>query len=80
MRTKSLKLNGNTIEVILVCGGPGFKVYHAIGIPGYILKIGRNTVVSEEKIVARYVTLKYQPIVEQNSIIEEFDAFIKKHN
>ncbi len=81
MRTKELKFDGKKVEAVLVAGGPGFKIYSATGVDGWLLKVGRQTILVADKtpessIVGKYINLRYQPISEQKAVKEEFDKFV----
>lgn len=81
MRTKDLKVGGKTVEAVLLAGGPGFKIYHASGVDGVILALGRKQFVVAEsdpdfKTVMQYVNLKYQKLSDQEAIKQEFKKLI----
>ena len=82
MRTTELKIGKDKKESVLVAGGKGFKVYSTSGFNGWILVIDRKVHIIEEdgpdiKTVAKYVNLRYQPISEQNLIIENFNDLVE---
>jgi hypothetical protein len=75
MRFKQMKINGKTIDALLIAYGPDYKLYSNEG--RYILQTGREkTVIMEEdseyKIVSQFVVLKYQDISEQENIKNRF--------
>lgn len=83
MRTKQIKVNNQSIEALLVAGGKGFTIYTAKGINGWILSVQKNVLAFDEahphfETVAKYVTIKYQPIKKHNSIQKNFDKLISK--
>lgn len=82
MRTKQLKHDGQTIEAILVCGGPGFKVYFGSDSIGWLISIGRkvfNVSVDSRNFITvnRYINLKYQRPDLLEGIKKDFDAFLE---
>ena len=82
MRTTQLKIGNEKREAILVAGGPGFKIYSAYGIPGWVVVIGKKVYIVDEKhaefkTVGRYLTLKYQPQDQKQAIQDAFDLFVK---
>lgn len=82
MRLTSLKLNGTEVDGVLLCGGPGFKVYSVSGIEGYVIRFGRRAaeVLSDaDSIIAgRYVNLPYQPAVDKARIQTEFSQMLTR--
>lgn len=82
MRTKTLKINDVDTESILVCGGPNYKVYIACGFEGYVIQTGTRLNMIREfsesfDVVARFVTLKYQPLPSQPLIGKLFLDIVK---
>ena len=82
MRTKELKINNEKKEAVLVAGGSGFKIYAVSGLEGWAVALGRKISFIEDKTpeaktVSNYVNLKYQPIIEQDSIKHEFTQLIE---
>lgn len=82
MRTKQMKINGESKEAVLVAGGPGFKIYTASGVDGWILVMGRKTLVVPEsdpefETVAKYVNLNYQSAADKPAVKEAFNLLIK---
>lgn len=82
MRTTQLKIGDEKKEAVLVAGGPGFKIYTASGMDGWIIRVPRKTFVvaassSDFGMVGRYVNLRYQPIGEQQAIKIQFDSFLR---
>jgi len=79
MRAKTLNIDGNKRECVLVCGGPSFKVYSSPGINGWIIVIkGKRPAVTNDERVSRYVTLRYQPLNQQEDIKRRFNEEIVK--
>lgn len=81
MRTKQMKIGGEEITAILMCGGKGFKIYSyddklLISKNRKLLQL-ENTE-SFYKIVINYVNLKYYNSNEQEDIKKEFMNFINK--
>ena len=82
VKTKNLKINGESTTAVLVAGGPGFKIYSTPKVEGWVVAAGRQiTVVQKDapdfKTLSRYLTLPYQPKAEHNSIKDEFQIFLK---
>lgn len=80
-RTKLLNIAGKKIESTLVAGGPGFKIYHAPGVDGWVLNHGKNISVIPDKsaqaaLVGRYVNLPYQPANQKDAIKIEFEGLL----
>ena len=70
-----MKINGKTIDALLIAYGPDYKLYSNEG--RYILQTGREKTVfvkedPEYKIVSQFVVLKYQDISEQENIKNRF--------
>jgi allophanate hydrolase subunit 1 len=83
LRTKQIKVNNQSVEALLIAGGKGFTIYTAKGVNGWIVSIQRNILTFDEnhphfETVAKYVTIKYQPIKKHNSIQKNFDKLISK--
>ena len=81
MKTKDLKINGETTTGVLVAGGPGFKIYSTPKVEGWIVAAGRQIIVVEKgaaefKTLNRYLTLPYQPKAEHIKIKGEFQDFL----
>lgn len=76
MRTK--QIDGQ--DCILVCGGPGFKVY-STGDNWLIVKYKTKVPIPPNhdcyKLVSQYVNLRYQPRDRQADIKAQFDAFLQ---
>jgi hypothetical protein len=82
MRSKMLKINGSKVEGILLCGGPGFKVYSIHSLPdGLAIQLGPKTyLVSQEShsIVIQYATSPYQPKNSQKDIENNFLDYLQR--
>ena len=81
MRTKELKIGDVKREAVLVAGGQGFKIYHAAGVSGWILALGREMVIIDEtepecQIISNYVNMKYHPVDQQPAIMQTFANLI----
>jgi hypothetical protein len=78
-RTKSLKINGQEVEAVLMAGGPGFKIY---SVPeGVLVVAGRKQLFAKEsdpnyKAIMNYVTLSYQRAHERDAIKKEFETLL----
>lgn len=76
-----MKVDGKTIDALLIAGGPNFKIYgHEDKL---ILKIGRNTHVFNEntpeyEIINTYSTLKYHSISDQEKIKNRFLELVSR--
>lgn len=78
-REKDLKINGKVVTGVLMAGGFGAKVYHVSG--GVAVQKGSSTKYLPEgsddfDIVLQFVNLKYQPLSQQQEIIEKFKKFL----
>lgn len=83
MRTKTLKINGQEKEAMLMAGGYGAKVY-AVG-ADLVLTVGKKNFILEEsnpayKITMKFVNLKYQPISEHEYIKLSFQELVSGLN
>lgn len=79
MRTKTLKINGQEKEAMLMAGGYGAKVY-AVG-ADLVLTVGKKNFIIEEsnpayKITMKFVNLKYQPNSEHEYIKLSFQELV----
>ena len=82
MRTTQLKIGKEKREAVLVAGGPGFKIYTANGIEGWVVVSGRQVHLIEASrpefdAIGRYVNLRYQAQAEHEKIKLAFDNLLK---
>ena len=82
MKTKDLKINGETTTGVLVAGGHGFKIYSTPKVEGWVVAAGRKIIIVEKDApdfgtLSRYLTLPYQPRSEQSAIKDQFQIFLK---
>lgn len=79
-RTKEFKIDGASVEAVLMAGGSGFKIY---SVPdGVLLVVGREKKVFKEKdplfsSIINYVNLRYHPANRQEEIKKNFDDLIR---
>lgn len=78
MRTKTI--DGQ--DCILVCGGPGFKIYSVPNSDSWLIfkgsiKLKLAPTHDIYKLVSQYVNLRYQPRDRQADIKAQFDAFLQ---
>ena len=81
MRTTALVINGHKVELVLMAGGYGVKIYFHPD-DKYVLVSGKKHHVvephsPEAKIVGHYVNLKYMNLSEQARIKDEFQNLVK---
>lgn len=79
---KQLKIGNERTAAILVAGGPGFKIYAAYGVDGWLIVRGKKVSIAHEntpdyKIVSRYVNLRHQPASMKKRVRQDFDDFVK---
>lgn len=79
MRTKEIKIDGKTVEAVLMAGGYGAKIYSVAD--GIVLSIGRKNHVLKEntpeyKKVIDYVNIKYQDVSKHEQIKKDFQDLV----
>lgn len=83
MRTKELKVNGKSETCVLICGGPGFKVYSAVSVAGWLVWTPKKLLIveasnAEFQTVAKYVMIHYQPAAQKPGINAAFERLLKQ--
>lgn len=83
MRTTILKIEGKSLDAVLVAGGQGFKLYSLASLNAWGLKVGRKVLLIDEEhpkhqLVSKYSMLKYQPAPERSAIQADLIQYIRE--